>query len=181
MKITASRRKELRTEAVEAVARERGIAVEDVIFGYMKTSPELFGALSDWDDVRNITISVIRELKHYMPYVDIYRTMLRIIDLYDTEVISVLRVYSDVRRLAYFVNEMVECLYETAAYREALAKATGLEPDNRIALRGEILIRITSREVRHVLLCDPGEYFKAEVYCTENRKPGSTGVRDDDF
>ena len=159
------RKKELRPEAVEALARERGITPEEAVFSLMKTSPSLFGALSDWDDVRTITIAAIRELRPFLSYADIYTLMLRVIDLYDTQVISVLRVFSDVKRLAYFVNEMIEQLGDIPDYRSAVCSTYDLSPDNRLAVRGVILKRITSPEVRQVLLEDRGRYFKAESIC----------------
>ena len=165
MKLSDKRKKDLSTAAVEALASERGITVEEAVFTRMKTSPSLFGALSDWDDVRTITIDAIRELRPFLPYADIYAILLRVIDLYDTQVISVLRVFSDVRRLAYFVNEIVEQLNDVVPYREAVVSFYGLDPSNRLAVRGAILKRITSPELRTLLLNDRGRYFKAECCC----------------
>ncbi|MDO4937149.1 MAG: hypothetical protein Q4E62_04460 [Sutterellaceae bacterium] len=164
-KLTAEMKKALKPEAVRALAQSRGISEEEAVFGLLKRFPALFGAMSDWDDVRPITISVIRELKSCLSYKDILLMVLRVLNLYDTQVISVLRVFSDVKRLAYFVNEMIESMLEVNEYADAIAQGYEITADNRVALRGIVLKRITSDEVQKVFLNDKSRFFRAEAYC----------------
>ena len=67
--------------------------------------------MSDWDDIRSISLAVMHELRPYQSYQDIYVFVMRVVNLYDTQIISVLRTFSDVRRLAYFVHEMIEVFW----------------------------------------------------------------------
>ena len=95
----------------------------------------------------------------------IYVFVMRVVNLYDTQIISVLRTFSDVRRLAYFVHEMIEGLLEIPLYQTNLAKEYGVSPDDKIILRGIVLNRITSPEVRKLFQDDRDRYFRAESFC----------------
>ncbi len=82
-----------------------------------------------------------------------------------------LRAFSDVKRLAFFVNEMVETLLEVPAYsamidQQVFAFTNG--DKDRIVARGFVLRRITSTEVRALLMKDKGKFFKAEIMRSES-------------
>lgn len=155
----------LEPTALAALAKERGVSEEEAVFGLLYRSPVLFGALSDWDDVRPIVISVIAELKPFLPWTKIYALALRVVSLYDTQVISVLRVYSDVKRLAYLVNEFVETMLEVGDYARFVSDAYAVPADNRMLLRGAVIKRITNTEVQKIFLNDKSRFFRAELYC----------------
>ena len=163
--MSVKRRKELEPAKVREMAAQLGLTEEETVFSLMKRHPALFGAMNDWDDIRNITIAVIRELKGCVSYREIYEMILRVVDLYDTQVISVLRVFSDVKRLAYFVNEMIESMLEMPDYRDKLTAQYGLTTADKLALRGIVLERITNQGVRDVFMKDRCRYFSAEVIC----------------
>lgn len=153
---------ELKDENVRALAKSRGITEEQALFSLMKKCPALFGAMQDWDDVKPICIAVMRELKGYLPFRDIFEIVLRVLNYYDTQVICVLRVFSDVQRLAYFVNEMIESMLEVAGYAAAVKKEFSLHSQDRLIMRGIVLKRITSVEVQKTLINDKMKFFKAE-------------------
>ena len=146
---------QLQQESVLFMSRQQGIPEEEIIFGLMRSTPEVVGAMQDWDDIQNICIAVIRELKPYVSFRQIYDLVNRVVRLYDTQIITVLRVYSDVKRLAYFINEMIEVMLETPAYcahvEQTVRSFTG-EKDDRVAARGVVLRRITSPEVRKLFI-----------------------------
>lgn len=73
----------------------------------------------------------MHELRPYQSYQDIYVFVMRVVNLYDTQIISVLRTFSDVRRLAYFVHEMIEGLLEIPLYQTNLAKEYGVSLTTR--------------------------------------------------
>ncbi|WP_443744410.1 hypothetical protein [Sutterella sp.] len=147
------------------LARRRGITEEEALFSIMRKQPSFYGALSDWDEFEPITIAVIREMKPYMTYAQISESLTRVVTLYDTQVISVLRVFSDVKRLAYFINEMIETLLEIDDYRRVLLAEYGLDEADYIAARGLVLKRITSEDVQTLLFTDRNRFFRAESFC----------------
>lgn len=155
----------IRDEDVLALARARGETAEEALFRMMRKCPAAFGATCDWEDFGSISIAVMRELKPYKTYQAVYNLVLRVFQLYDTQVISVLRVFSDVERLAYFVNEMIETMLEVSHYRDALSVEYGVDTANKIALRGIVLFRITSVGVRNVFKCENKAFFRAESFC----------------
>lgn len=155
----------IRDEDVLALARARGETAEEALFRMMRKCPVAFGATCDWEDFGSISIAVMRELKPYKTYQAVYNLVLRVFQLYDTQVISVLRVFSDVERLAYFVNEMIETMLEVSHYRDALSVEYGVDTANKIALRGIVLFRITSVGVRNVFKCENKAFFRAESFC----------------
>ena len=61
--MSVKRRKELEPAKVREMAAQLGLTEEETVFSLMKRHPALFGAMNDWDDIRNITIADIRELK----------------------------------------------------------------------------------------------------------------------
>lgn len=166
LKLTTEVKKMLDNAKVVQTARERGCTEEEVVFSIIKRYPALFGALNDWDDIRPITLCVIRELMPFMTFEKVFNTILTVLTLYDTQVISVCRAYSDVKRLAYFVNEMIETLLEVDGYERSLIEQYETGNDNRVVLRGIVLKRITGSEVQKLFLNDQSRFFKAEVYCT---------------
>ena len=118
--IPARFKEKLSDEAIQEVVKQRGITEEEAIFNLMKNQPTMYGAMSDWDDIRNISMAVIKELRPYRSCREAYEFVMNVVTLYDTRVISVLRVFSDVRRLAIFVHEMIESLLEIPQYRRAI-------------------------------------------------------------
>ena len=108
----------------------------------MRETPEVCGAMQDWDDIPNICIAVLRELKAFLPFQQAHDRVLHVIKLYDTQVITVLRAFSDVKRLAFFVNEMVETLLEVPAYSAMIDQ--------------------------QVFMNDKGKFFKAEILRSES-------------
>lgn len=157
----------LRPEKIDAEAARRHLPAEELVFNLMKGNPALFGAMSDWDDIGLICIGVMRELKPFMSYVDMFRLVLQKVHEYDTQVICVIRAFSDVRRLAYFVNEMVETLLENDGYRRMILKTYDLDERERLVMRGIVLNRITTAEIREVLLSDRCRYFETECLFAE--------------
>lgn len=148
-------------------AEKSGRPVEEVLYGRMKRNPYVYGATSDWPEIRPITIAVMRELKNYLPYQEIHDMVLYVIELYDTQVISVLRRYGDVHRLALFVNQMIESSLAVPAYEAALLEEYKLAPTNRILLRGIVLRRIAEPDVLRIFLTDSSDFFRAENYCAK--------------
>lgn len=163
--LTSKRIRELEEGNIRTIAHTRGISEEEALFSLMKSQPCMFGAMSDWDDIRSISLAVMHELRPYQSSQDIYVFVMRVVNLYDTQIISVLRTFSDVRRLAYFVHEMIEGLLEIPLYQTNLAKEYGVSPDDKIILRGIVLNRITSPEVRKLFQDDRSRYFRAESFC----------------
>ena len=96
-----------------------------------------------------------------------FRLVLQKVHEYDTQVICVIRAFSDVRRLAYFVNEMVETLLENNGYRRMILKTYDLDERERLVMRGIVLNRITTAEIREVLLSDRCRYFETECLFAE--------------
>ena len=162
--LTKRQKEMLQEENVRMIADKRGLSVEEALFSMMKTQPFMFGATSDWEDIRPICIAVIRELLPYKSCEEIYHFVLRVVTLYDTEVITVLRVFSDVRRLAYFVNEMIESLLEIPSYCDFIVHKYGADPTDKIMLRGLVLKRITSEGVQEIFLEDTSRFFRAETF-----------------
>lgn len=171
IKISTKRWKELEPENIRAIAKERGISEEDAVFSLMRDVPAMFAIMQDWDDMRTISTAVIRELKPYMSFRNIYAFVMRVVNLYDTQVISVLRIptESDVKRLAYFVNEMVESMLEVRPYYEHVERIVADESGqaDRIIMRGYVLRQITSSQVRDILVGDMAHFFRAEIIRTE--------------
>lgn len=168
--VSAGRAKELQQENILAQAHKQGIPTEEVLFSLMRYTPELFGAMQDWEDIQNICTAAIRELEPYISFRQIYDLVMHVVKLYDTHVITVLRVFSDVKRLAYFINEMIETMLEVPAYAEAIEQQVSLLTNgekDKVASRGFVLRRITSPEVREVLLNDKAKFFKAEIKRSE--------------
>ncbi len=81
IKISTKRSKEL--ENMRAIAKERGISEEDAVFSLMRDVPAMFAIMQDWDDMRTISTAVIRELKSYMSFRNIYVFVMRVVNLYD--------------------------------------------------------------------------------------------------
>lgn len=159
--------KRIETAEILKEAKKRGRPVEEVLYGRMKRNPYVYGATSDWPEIRPITIAVMRELKNYLPYQEIHDMVLYVIELYDTQVISVLRRYGDVHRLALFVNQMIESSLAVPAYEAALLREYKLAPTNRILLRGIVLRRIADPEVLNIFTADSSDFFRAENYCAK--------------
>lgn len=167
----STRSKKLQPENVRTTALKLGLSEEKIIFSYMRETPEVCGAMQDWDDIPNICIAVIRELKAFFTFQQAHDRVLHVIKLYVTQVITVLRAFSDVKRLAFFVNEMIETLLEVPAYsamidQQVFAFTNG--DRDRIVARGFVLRRITSTEVRALLMKDKGKFFKAEIMRSES-------------
>ena len=167
----STRSKKLQPEYVRTTSLKLGLSEEEIIFSYMRETPEVCGAMQDWDDIPNICIAVLRELKALLTFQQAHDQVLHVIKLYDTQVITVLRAFSDVKRLAFFVNEIVETLLEVPAYsamidQQVFAFTNG--DKDRIVARGFVLRRITSTEVRALLMKDKGKFFKAEIMRSES-------------
>lgn len=163
--VSAKRAVELQDDNIRAMAAKEGLSVEEMLFTLMRDTPELFGAMQDWDDVQNVCTAAIRELMPFSSCREIYELVLHVVKLYDTQVITVLRIFSDVRRLAFFVNEMIETMLEVGPYKQAIEAevAKFSSESDRIAVRGLVLRRITSAEVREILVHDKARFFKAEI------------------
>lgn len=159
--------KRIETAEILKEAKKSGRPVEEVLYGRMKRNPYVYGATSDWPEIRPITIAVMRELKNYLPYQEIHDMVLYVIELYDTQVISVLRRYGDVHRLALFVNQMIESSLAVPSYEAALLREYKLAPTNRILLRGIVLRRIADPEVLNIFTADSSDFFRAENYCAK--------------
>lgn len=155
---------QLKDEAIQAFAQDRGITEEEAIFNLMKNQPTMYGAMSDWDDIRNISIAVIRELRPYRSCREVYEFVMNVVTLYDTRVISVLRVFSDVRRLAIFVHEMIESLLEIPQYRRGIIDQYQADANDQILLRGIVLKRITREPVQTLFEEDRNRFFRAEAF-----------------
>lgn len=61
----STRSKKLQPENVRTTALKLGLSEEKIIFSYKRETPEVCGAMQDWDDIPNICIAVIRELKAF--------------------------------------------------------------------------------------------------------------------
>lgn len=160
----ATLKEKLSEDAIKALAEERGISEEEAIFHWMKNQPTMYGAMSDWDDIRNISIAVIRELRPYRSCSEVYEFVMNVVTLYDTRVISVLRVFSDVRRLAIFVHEMIESLLEVPQYRRGIINLYHVDANDQILLRGIVLKRITREPVQTLFEEDRNRFFRAEAF-----------------
>lgn len=162
--IPARFKEKLSDEAIQEVVKQRGITEEEAIFNLMKNQPTMYGAMSDWDDIRNISMAVIKELRPYRSCREAYEFVMNVVTLYDTRVISVLRVFSDVRRLAIFVHEMIESLLEIPQYRRAIIEQHHVDANDQILLRGIVLKRITREPVLTLFQEDRNHFFRAEVF-----------------
>lgn len=151
---------------VRALAQRRKITEEEALFALMKNQAEINATLSDWDDVRSITVAVIRELKPYLDYWTIYLLVLRVMTLYSTHVISLYQSFSDVKRLALFLNEMLETCLENEDYAREVRRTCGNKDcEDRVLMRGLVLTRIAPPEVMALFLENRPYFFKAEWYC----------------
>ena len=70
--LTSKRIRELEEGNIRTIAHTRGISEEEALFSLMKSQPCMFGAMSDWDDIRSISLAVMHELRPYQSYQDIY-------------------------------------------------------------------------------------------------------------
>ncbi len=84
----STRSKKLQPENVRTTALKLGLSEEEIIFSYMRETPEVCGAMQDWDDIPNICIAVIRELKAFLIFQQAHDRVLHVIKLYDTQVIT---------------------------------------------------------------------------------------------
>lgn len=171
--LNVKRQKELKPENIEKIVASKKISQEEAVFGLMRDVPALFGAMSDWDDISNISIAVIGQLKHFMSYEDCYKLVLRVVTLYDVNVVTIVRSFSDVRRLAYFVNEMIESMLEVPEYAAYIQKevAEKFNTNDHTLSRGVVLRKITREAVQTLLVNDKERFFKAELMRTANESP----------
>lgn len=54
--LTSKRIRELEEGNIRKIAHTRGISEEEALFSLMKSQPCMFGAMSDWDDIRSISL-----------------------------------------------------------------------------------------------------------------------------
>lgn len=161
-KMSASLQAKLTDEAVAELAEKKHWREDQALFSLMRNTPTMYGATSDWNEIEDICKSVIREIRPYYSCRECYEFIMNIVDAYDTIVISIHRDYTDVRRLAYFVNEMLEQMIQITPYAEAIAKEYGIDPDLHRLMRGLIYYRIVEEPVRDVFLRDPDLFFYSE-------------------
>lgn len=157
----------LADDVISSRAKERNVSKEYVLMRVMKKyEAHMYGALSDWDEIEDISKAVLREVLPFKSCEEAYVFVMNVVIAYDTVVISVNRTFSDDRRLAYFVNEMIMQLLEIPEYAEKLAAEEKVDPDDKMMMRGLVYYRIVDRPIREYFLsCDDCyfgfEYFKA--------------------
>ena len=140
----STRSKKLQPENVRTTALKLGLSEEEIIFSYMRETPEVCGAMQDWDDIPNICIAVLRELKAFLTFQQAHDRVLHVIKLYLLEVPA----------------------YSAMIDQQVFAFTNG--DKDRIVARGFVLRRITSTEVRALLMKDKGKFFKAEIMRSES-------------
>lgn len=165
IQLTAKLAKELEPQIIVATVERLRIGEAEAVFR-LKSNQPVVGAVSyDWADIPIISVAVIRELLPFLSYRDIYCKVLKVITLYDTEVISVHRTFTDMHRLALFINEMTEVMLEVsgfAQYIECIVLArTGCK--ERLIVRGLVMCAIARKEVRDALTKRHPGYFREEI------------------
>ncbi len=165
IQLTAKLVKELEPQSIAATAERLRIGEAEAVFRLMRNQPVVGAASYDWADIPIISMAVIRELLPFMSYREVYCKVLKVITLYDTEVISIYRSFTHMHRLALFVNEMTEVMLEVpgfAQYVQSIAKArTGCT--ERLIVRGLVMCAIARKEVRDALTNRHPGYFRDEI------------------
>ncbi len=165
IQLTAKLAKELEPQIIVATVERLRIGEAEAVFRLKRNQPVVGAVSYDWADIPIISVAVIRELLPFLSYRDIYCKVLKVITLYVTEVISVHRTFTDMHRLALFINEMTEVMLEVsgfAQYIECIVLArTGCK--ERLIVRGLVMCAIARKEVRDALTKRHPGYFREEI------------------
>ncbi len=164
-KITANKLKKLTKARIDAECARRNKKPEIVIFELLFEQPAVMWAAYDWDDVRLISQKAIALMLPAHSYLDTYKTMLRILMLYESVLSNYLTPVEPVKRLAVFINETASALIDDVRVREAMLDANDWPRQDAAYVRGKVIALITTPSCRKMLLNAPERYFFAELNC----------------